>query len=42
MLQATVEGCGLELGRPQTMAERIEVDLSSIASSLAGIEQVYD
>ena len=41
MSQTTAESCDLALGQQQTIAERNEeVDLSSIASPMAGIEQV--
>ena len=42
MSQTTVDSCDLTLGEQQTIAERNEVDLSSIASPTAGIEQVID
>ena len=42
MSQTTGASCDLALGEQQTIAERNEVDLSSIASPTAGIEQVID
>ena len=42
MSQTTAESCDLELGQQQTIAERNEVDLSSIASPTAGIDQVME
>ena len=43
MLQITDASCDSALGQQQTIAERNEeVDLSSIASPMAGIEQVSD
>ena len=43
MSQTTDASCALALGQQQTIAERNEeVDLSSIASPMAGIEQVID
>ena len=43
MSQTTDASCDSALGQQQTIAERNdEVDLSSIASPTAGIEQVSD
>ena len=40
--QTTGASCSSALGERQTIAERNEVDLSSIASPTAGIDQVID
>ena len=42
MSQTAGASCDLALGEQHTIAERNEVDLSSIASPTAGIEQVMD
>ena len=42
MSQTAGASCDLALGEQHTIAERNEVDLSSIVSPMEGIEQVID
>ena len=42
MSQTAGASCNSALGEQQTIAERNEVDLSSIVSPMAGMKQVID
>ena len=42
MSQTTVDSCDSALGEQQTIAERNELDLSSIVSPVEGMKQVID